>query len=970
MSSRSLARAISFSALLLGSALAVAQTTGDILGHVTDEQGGVLPGVTIEARSAALQGTRTATTDATGSYRLVLLPPGAYRVSATLQGFALVEQTVAVSLARTATLDFRLAAAVKEAVVVTGETPIVDTTSATTGSNFDNREIKTLPTGRNYSSVVLVAPGVTTQASNTNTFAGTITIYGSSGLENSFILDGSDTTGVEYGAQGKNLNFEFIQEVDVKTGGYQAEFGRSTGGVINVITKSGGNEFHGDVFGYYTSDSLQANNKHPNENLYGTNQGYKRYDGGLDLGGFILKDRIWFFGAYDRVKGNVLNELTSPPNEGLVVQSPSVQNLLSAKLTFQITRSHSIVGSFFQDPATGTGAINDGAHTLNGDPSTFLGRQDFGGQDWAARYSGIFGDSWVANAQFALHQERNSVGPGTPEGEGIQYIDSRNNNIQSGGFGMIQNKKFKRYLYGGALSKYFGGHEIKGGIEYETQNADVVKFNSGNSVDGFQQVKILENPENSALPIYRHFYWTIPTASLPDNVPTSQLNATPKHKMLSAYLQDSWSVLPNLTLNLGVRWDNQKIYDSAGVRQINLDTDFAPRVGVIWDPTKDHQTKVYGNFGYFYEQIPMDLVIRSYSYERQPVIYNFDPVSIAPDDHAADLAADKNNIKGGFSEPADPNIKGQYLREFLFGVERTVAPHFALGAKYIYRNYQRVIEDFVCSDQADYCIGNPGQGIMSTLFDLNYFPGYPAPKPQRIFRGVEVVATKQFADNWSLVASYLWSNLSGNYDGGFAPYTQPFGTADPNISAAYDYYDFYTQGPVPCGSFDSDGNCIAPGAPFPYTASGKLSNDRTSQLKLYGTYVTPFNLSIGVAAYYRTGTPVSRLGYSVAYDRWEFFLTQRGTDGRVPADYEMDLHFGYPIQIGPVTINALVDIFQLLNVQRATFLDERYNTVQFDNPNYVCGSGGAEEDKCNQFYKTALARTQPRSVRFGLRVSF
>jgi Carboxypeptidase regulatory-like domain/TonB-dependent Receptor Plug Domain len=466
MSLRTLLRRIALPLLLLFPAVLAAQTTGDILGRVTDEQGGALPGVTIVAQSAALQGTRTVVTDASGAYRIVLLPPGTYHLTANLQGFARVEEIVVVGLARTATLNFQLAAAVKETVIVSGEAPIVDTTSSATGSNFDNQQIKTLPTGRNYSSVVLVAPGVTTQSSNTNTFAGTITIYGSSGLENSFILDGSDTTGVEYGAQGKNLNFEFIQEVDVKTGGYEAEYGRSTGGVINVITKSGGNEFHGDVFGYYTSDSLQANNKHPNENLYGTNQGYKRYDGGLDLGGYALKDRIWFFGAYDRVKGNVLNELTSPPNEGLTVESPSVQNLLSAKLTFQVTRSHSVVGSFFQDPATGTGAINDGAHTLNGDPSTFLGRQDFGGQDWAARYSGIFGDTWVANAQFALHQERNSVGPGTPEGEGIQYIDSRNNNIQSGGFGLIQNKHFQRYLYGGAVAKYLGPHEIKGGVEY------------------------------------------------------------------------------------------------------------------------------------------------------------------------------------------------------------------------------------------------------------------------------------------------------------------------------------------------------------------------------------------------------------------------------------------------------------------------------------------------------------------------
>jgi outer membrane receptor for ferrienterochelin and colicin len=942
------------------------QTTGTLIGRVIDESGGVLPGTTIEVKSSALQGTQSTITGRDGSYRIPLLPPGSYSVTAKLAGFQNSEQTVVVQLDRTATADFRLRAMLKQEIVVTGEVPVVDTTSTTSGSNFNDRDIRTLPTGRNYTSVVLVSPGVTAQVSNTSTFSNTIAVYGSSGLENSYIIDGTDTSGVEYGAQGKELNFEFIQEVDVKTAGYQAEYGRSTGGIINVITKSGGNDFHGDGFGYYTSDSLQANNKHPNENLFGTNQGFTQYDYGVDLGGFILKDRLWFFGAYDRVKNTTTNEITAPPNGGALVKSPSLRNLGAGKITWRISPSHSFIASFLMDPRVDTGAINDGAHTLNGDFSTFLGRQDFGGRDYAGRYYGLFGSSWVATAQFARHQERNSVSPATAAGEGIEYIDSRNNNIQSGGFGLVQDKSFKRYFGGGSITKYLGNHEFKVGLEYETQDATVTKMMSGG-----QQVKLLDNSADPANPIiYRHFYWTIPTASLPDNVPTSQLSAVPKHKMISAYFQDSWKILPNLTLNAGLRWDEQKIYDSIGVKQIDLNDEFAPRLGLIWDPSKDHRTKVYGSFGFFYEQIPMDLVIRSYSYERQPVIYNFDPVSIVPNDVAAALAADKNNIKGGFTEPADPNIKGQYLREFLFGVEREVIPNLAVGVKYVYRNYQRTIEDFVCDSSADYCIGNPGKGIMSNLFSLDYVDGLPAPKPQRIFRGVQLDVTKRFSDNWSLVASYLWSKLQGNYDGGFAPYTQPFGTADPNISAAYDYYDFFTKGPVPCTSTDADGNCLTNGPPFPYTATGYLSNDRRHQIKLYGTYVTPFNLSVGFAAYFRTGTPVSRLGYSVAYDRWEFFLTQRGTDGRVPSDYEVDLHFGYPLQLGPVTVTALVDIFQLLNVQRATFLDERYNTAQFLDPNHVCGTSGPDEVNCNAFYKTALSRTSPREVRFGLRIGF
>ena len=886
-----LATPIALLALLAASTSALAQTTGDIVGRVMDEQGGALPGVAVEARGPSFQGVRTSVSDANGTYRLVLLPPGLFKVTATLPGFATSEETVTVSLAKTSTADIRLRPAVQEQLVVTGEAPVVDTTSTSLGSNFDSREIRSLPTGRNYSSVVLVSPGVTTQSANTESFSNTIAVYGSSGLENSFILDGADTSGIEYGSQGKELNFEFIQEVDVKTGGYQAEFGRSTGGIINVITKSGGNEFHGDVFGYYDADALQAENRHPDENLYGTTQGFSKYDFGFDLGGYLWKDRIWFFGAYDRVKNVITSELSSGPNAGELVDSPSVRNLASGKLTFMINPSHTVVGGFFQDPRTDTGAINDGAHTLNGEPSTFLGRQDFGGQDWTARYTGLFGPSLVATAQFARHEERNSVGPATQAGQGIQYLDSRADDVQSGGFGLIQRKNFTRHFYGGAVTKYAGNHEIKGGFEYETQDAIVTKRMSGG-----QQVRIIDNPGDPSRPVYRHFYWSVPGASVPDNVPVSQLNATPAHKMLTAYLQDSWTVLPNLTLNAGVRWDEQKIYDSQGTKQIDLNDDFAPRIGVVWDPTNDRRTKVYGSFGYYYEQLPMDLVIRQYSFEQQPVIYNFDPVALDLDLDAAIIANDEGailqgggKVLGGFTTPSDPNIKGQYLREFLLGAEREVIPNMAVGVKYIYRNYGRIIEDFLCADDGTYCMGNPGEGIMSTIFNLNYEPGFPAPDPQRIFRGVQLDVTKRFADNWSLVASYLWSRLDGNYDGGFAPYTQPRGTADPNISAAYDYFDFFTNG--------QDLDTI--------TNRGPLSNDRRHQIKVYGTYVAPFGLNLGMAGYFRTGTPLTRLGNSVAYDRWEFFLTERGGDGRVPSDYEIDLHFGYPFQVGPVTINAL-----------------------------------------------------------------
>ncbi|HTY43055.1 MAG TPA: TonB-dependent receptor [Thermoanaerobaculia bacterium] len=966
---RRLSLAILFLALAFTASSGLAQTTGDITGHITDEQGGVLPGVTVEARGPAFQGTRTNVTDANGVYRLVLLPPGTYKVTASLQGFAKIESTIIVSLGKTSSGDFKLRPTATAEVVVSGNAPLIDQESATIGNNIDSRQIKSLPTGRDYSSVVQISAGVSQQTSNTAAFANTIVINGSTGLENGFVIDGVNTTGVEYGQQGKDLNYEFIQEVEVKTGGYQAEFGGSTGGIVNVITKSGGNEYHGEGFVYYSNNNVQAANKHPEDSeLFSFISGYNRLDYGFDLGGFALKDRLWFFGAYDRVQNTTKQTLTSGPNVGQPANTDSHTTLGSAKLTWMLNASNSLVASYFQDPQGSTGAVNDGAHPVNGPYTSFIGLQTLGGSDYSLRYNGIFGSNWVVSAQGALHQEQNSVDPGLPGGDTIQYVNTMTN-LQEGGFGLIQEKNFKRWLGDISVTKYLGPNEIKAGFGYQSDQADVIKRMSGG-----QQVTIYENPNDPNQPVYSHFYWTIPTASLPDNVPTSQLNASPYHHTYSFYLQDTITALPNLTFNVGIRYDNQQVFSSDGTRQIDLTGSWAPRIGFTWDPTKDSKTKVFGSFGYFYEQIPMDLVIRSYSSERQPVIYNFDPTSIVPDVNAATIIGDTSAISqgggkilGGFNDITDANLKGQYLREGIIGVEREIVPSVAVGARYIYRDLPRVVEDFLCDTEGDYCVGNPTVGTMANLISLDYGSQFPAPKAQRIYRGFQFDATKRFSDNWTVLASYVYSTLKGNYDGLFAPYTQPRGSADPNISALYDYYDFFTAGRV------------INGVAQPVTSSGYLSNDRRSVAKLSGVYVTPFNLSVGLVTYYQTGTPISAIGFSDAYTRPEFFLTPRGSVGRVPDSYDADLHLGYPLQLGPATLTFLVDVFNILNTQRIIAVDQRYNLAEFydpntntTNPTYVCGSNSNPiyESKCNPTYGQPIARTLPTSVRFGLKVGF
>jgi hypothetical protein len=914
---------------------AFGQTTGGLVGRVTDSTGAALPGVTVEVRSAALMGVRSAVTDSEGEYRFAILPPGAYDVSATLEGFAPQTRSgVRVSLAKESTLDVTLSpAAVSETINVLASAPVLDTTSASVGTNLDTAAIETLPTGRNYASIVQVAPGVSTDANPHNAGQTTITVYGSSGAENAFYIDGVNTTQMEYGFQGKNLNFEFIQEVDVKTGGYEAEYGRATGGIINVITKSGGNELTGDVFGYLDSDSFQSDTK-TIDSSNGTIVGFTRNDWGADLGGYLLRDKLWFFAAYDSVDHSADNQL---PGLSDIVGSETNQDLGSAKLTYNLAQNQTLVFSFLQDPRVDTGAIVDPNHTLNGDESTYLGRQDFGGRDYALRYDGALGGQWVVMAQAARHQEQNSVSPATTAGDVVQFRDASNDFFQTGGFGLIQNKKFDRSHFAGSLMRLFGRHEIKGGVEYERDKAEVSKRMSGG-----QQVDVFHNDADPSRPIYRHFYWTTPGATI-GNAPTSELNASPEHKVTTAYLQDRFSVTDNLVVSYGVRWDRQQIIDASGVVQIDLKEDYAPRLGIVFDPKGDHSSKVFASYGRFYEQIPMDLVIRSYSYERQPRIINFSPTSTTPDAQAEQDFDLESIILGGLVTPADPDLRNQYITEYIAGYEREVAPNLAIGVKGIYRSYGRVLEDFLCADDGTYCIGNPGEGLMERVFTLDYSRTFEAPDAERTFKGVELGATKRFSNRWQAMASYLYSKLEGNFDGEYAPFTNV--GADPNITAAYDYYDFFTNG--------SDLNTI--------TNEGSLSNDRRHQFKVSGIYESPWKLAIGASAYWRSGTPLTRYGYSDAYGRYEFFLSRRGAEGRAPSNYDVDLHLGYPIEFGPATVNLILDVFNVFNTQRPILLDQRWGFEEADN---------ASPTPVNPRYGEAVIRTPPTSARFGVRISF
>ena len=398
-----------------------------------------------------------------------------------------------------------------------------------------------------------------------------------------------------------------------------------------------------------------------------------------------------------------------------------------------------------------------------------------------------------------------------------------------------------------------------------------------------------------------------------------------------------------------------------------LDDNWAPRLGFVWDVTKNGKSKLYANFGRFYENIPQDINIRAFGGETVCFCYNFSP---NPADILGDPTAPRASaVLGSGTEPVDPNLKGQYIDEAIGGFEYEVAPNLALGAKFTYRKLGRVIEDFLVPSEGSYFIANPSEGTLGK--ELAFYDGVthaPAPKAERNNYSFELNARKRFSNNWQFLASYVWTKLEGNYDGLFQNST---GQLDPNINSAYDYADFTVN------------------------AQGRLSVERQHQLKFDGSYEFKGaldGLNVGLSTWYFSGLPENAYGYSFAYANWEYFLAPRGSVGRGPADYDLDLHLSYPIKVGKSRLNVIADIFNLFDRQAIIQADERYNLPSDGGcagiPEALCNGDGGLLAKPNStdpvgqlsnipgnatnpdYLKKGISFSGARSIRLGVRFTF
>jgi hypothetical protein len=505
-------------------ALAQTTTTGTVEGVVTDPNGAVVPSAAITLSGPNLVRPQTTTSGADGSYRFASVPPGRYSIDvAGTSGFnAYKQENIEVNLSRGTTANITLSLAGTSANVDVVATPEIDQATNTTGTNVSTEFFSNIPTSRTVQGLYTIAPTVT--RSGLRDASGRErdpSVAGSSGPENSYILDGINTTDPAFGGGGANLPFEFVQEVEIKTGAFGADQGLATGGVFNVITKSGGNEYHGDVFAYGLPKSFVRDTK----NLPFTGlapNGYSEIDAGVDIGGPIIKNRLTFFAAFNPQfrTNHYLTQTFRNDVEGKI-KTP----FYSGKLSWVINNNNTATFTTFGDFTTEKGHLyGQNLQAVNGfgvDEGAFQGTRETGGHNYAARLNSNISQNWIGEFSFGMHFQRNNLIPATsldiplvtdafailtPTGTvapitqtGVQgitrtgFVDYayvpggtlQRNFVRSAGFGLYQEQSRDRWEAAARLQNVIGNHTLKYGFEFYRNQYDIFQASTGpNNVFG------------------------------------------------------------------------------------------------------------------------------------------------------------------------------------------------------------------------------------------------------------------------------------------------------------------------------------------------------------------------------------------------------------------------------------------------------------------------------------------------------
>jgi hypothetical protein len=735
-------------------------TKGGISGRVVDSTGAVIPNAKVTISGPV--GDRVVTADAVGEFEIQNLIPGTYKVKAEQSGFKTTNvPNVVVFVGKTSALKLTLeAGSISEVIEVTAGAAAVDTTSTAVGANLNDQLYENLPLQRGVTSLFYLAAGVT------DSLGGGVanpSISGGSALDNLYIADGVNITDASfgglgvfsrsYGTLGVGINTSYIKEVQVKTGGFEPQYGQAQGGIINIITKSGTNEYHGGVYGYFRPNSFEAERLQRDDvrtNKVGKILADEQYDAGVDVGGPIpgLKDKLFFFGSYNP---SVRRDIARPAaGSGLLALYGNQTHRryysknYAFKLDLNATPNHQINFSIFGDPTTTNRAP---FRTLNTDNTSANSVLDYGTRNTAVRYNGSLTSTWTVSGAFSQGKNRFDEKNFDPVAQIVDRTGQPRGVFTAQGLGFFEPTDSTTYRATVDTQKqvsFWGKHTAGLGYQFQRSFYSGVRDRSGpkfivptNNATGTFPI----NPAAAGQPLNGAFnlfvapasctlcpFMTIPGVG--DRQVYLQQNRgefggaafETESKFHAAYAQDTWQLNKYITALLGYRWEQERLVGAPGVTGDRLNYTFtgnwSPRFGVTVDPFGKGKTKAFYNFGRFHEYIPLDLAERSLSTEksfigarfapdftvvngvRRVTLNQFNTVNVLVDNaHLLSRAAGgfpNNGISISLQDHDNPILPGTrlgYAQEHVVGLEQQLPGNMVLSVRYLDRRLKRIVED-------------------------------------------------------------------------------------------------------------------------------------------------------------------------------------------------------------------------------------------------------------------------------------
>lgn len=728
-----LSLALIFGCVVLWAAPCYAQvTTGDITGRVTDSQGHIVPGATVTATNKGGGFSRSTTTDEGGEYTIAQLPPGRYDVTVEANTFSkALLQDFELNVGAKPTLNLELKPGqLSETVNVTTESALVETTKSELGGVVSPTEVENLPLiNRTFANLSVIMPEARPAGNFDPTKArvGNVAMNGGDGRQLDVNVDGGDDKDNVVGGLLQNFAYEGIQEFQVLQHRWTAESGRSVGGVVNVITKSGSNDFHGSVFFNFRNQSLRAKDFFEKQSS-GEKSKYDREEYGGSLGGRIIRDKLFFFGAVEKfrerlnllINPTVLPQIAAIPGVTAVaaIPTPYDDTLITGKVDHRISSNQSMFYRYSQQKFS---SPNDQFSASQ--PSDLTG----GNTTDNKLYSFVINHTYTLSStklnQFAFHFQdfTNSI---------LAVTDKPNllfPSVQTGAnVNVPQMTTERKYQFRDDFSWLLNKHSLKFGTNYiHTQIGGFFFFGAkGYQVFfGSDPLTLKNSPGGFATP------GAVQNIAFSDGAgDTTQ----PAMHQVAFYLQDDYKVTPRLTLNLGLRWDANigVLIDQTNNRTMKLlkqlnhpfaqalagdaqklrrttpsFREFQPRIGFAWDPHGNGRTVVRGGYGIFYDQIFQNLTLFSQQQVNStlyqtildlqapdlapgctgfawcPVGFRFgvDPLPTPPPGTTlTELAT------GSVGRIIDPDAKDPYVQKFSFGIEKTLGNGFVISSDYVH----------------------------------------------------------------------------------------------------------------------------------------------------------------------------------------------------------------------------------------------------------------------------------------------